>query len=263
LRGPTQPELTPNTFKKFILAVSLVTVLAAPLAGCSRTWDGVKDDWHNMTGGDGDDFYSIDNAGDVIVELAGEGSDTAVLSVSYVFDPTSEIETISFSNTLALNVTATDTDNLITGTASATRISALDGNDVIFGLGGADSIDAGAGDDTITGGAGQDTIRGGTGADLFIIENITPFIADIIQDFNISTDNDVLDISALLSGYDPLTDVLTDFVRILDSGPNSLVQVDVNGTAGAPTFVTVAILQGITGLTGEAALVASGNLIVS
>lgn len=44
-----------NTFKKFILAVSLVTVLVAPLAGCSRTWDGVKDDWHNMTGGDGDE----------------------------------------------------------------------------------------------------------------------------------------------------------------------------------------------------------------
>lgn len=44
-----------NTFKKFILAFSLVTILAAPLAGCSRTWDGVKDDWHNMTGGDGDE----------------------------------------------------------------------------------------------------------------------------------------------------------------------------------------------------------------
>jgi predicted small secreted protein len=44
-----------NTFKKFILATSLIATLAAPLAGCSRTWDGVKDDWHNMTSGDGDE----------------------------------------------------------------------------------------------------------------------------------------------------------------------------------------------------------------
>jgi predicted small secreted protein len=44
-----------NTFKKFILAVSLVATLAAPLAGCSRTWDGVKEDWHNVTSGDGDE----------------------------------------------------------------------------------------------------------------------------------------------------------------------------------------------------------------
>lgn len=44
-----------NTFKKFILAVSLVTVLAAPLAACSRTWDGIKEDWHNVTSGDGDE----------------------------------------------------------------------------------------------------------------------------------------------------------------------------------------------------------------
>jgi hypothetical protein len=52
-------------------------------------------------------------------------------------------------------------------------------------------------------------------------------------------------------------------VRIIDSGANSLVQVDANGTTTPGGFITVAILQGITGLTGEAALVASGNLIVS
>lgn len=44
-----------NTFKKFILATSLIATLAAPLAGCSRTWDGIKDDWHNVTSGDGDE----------------------------------------------------------------------------------------------------------------------------------------------------------------------------------------------------------------
>lgn len=216
-----------------------------------------------MTGGDDDDGYFIDNAGDVVVELAGEGDDFAAISVSYVFDSTSEIEHIFMTGANPLNVTATDTDNFIEGTASANRISALDGDDFIAGYGGADSIDAGGGDDTIEGGAGQDTMRGGTGADTFYIEFTSPVIVDIIQDFNVSTDNDVLDISDFLANYDPLTDVLTDFVRIIDSGANSLVQVDANGTTTPGGFITVAILQGITGLTGEAALVASGNLIVS
>jgi Ca2+-binding RTX toxin-like protein len=217
----------------------------------------------NMVGGDGDDNYFIDNAGDIVTDVTGDGSDLATITVSYVFDPTSEIEIILMGNTNPLNVMATDTDNFIIANVAANRISALDGDDLIFGGGGADSIDAGAGDDTISGGSGQDTIRGGAGADYFFIDMTSPVISDIIQDFNVVTDNDVLDISDFLSAYDPLTDVLTDFVRIIDSGANSLVQVDANGATTPGGFVTVAILQGITGLTGEAALVASGNLIVS
>ncbi len=37
---------------KLVLCLGLLTLLSAPLAGCSSTWGGMKQDWHNMTGSD-------------------------------------------------------------------------------------------------------------------------------------------------------------------------------------------------------------------
>jgi hypothetical protein len=37
---------------KFVLCLGLLTLLSAPLAGCSSTWGGMKQDWHSMTGSD-------------------------------------------------------------------------------------------------------------------------------------------------------------------------------------------------------------------
>jgi len=72
-----------------------------------------------------------------------------------------------------------------------------------------------------------------------------------------------LDVSQLLSGYDPLADAITDFVRIADNGTNSTMAIDVDGSANGTSFVNVAVLYGVTGLTDEAALRANGTLIAS
>ena len=145
---------------------------------------------------------------------------------------------------------------------------ALDGNDYVYANGGDDILYGGdgsdwlygdAGNDIIFGGAGVDMLYGNAGSDVFVFEALTAFShSDNIQDFKLS-DNDKLDISDLLEGYDPLTDAITDFVQITESGSNSYLNVDADG--GADNFVQVAYIYNQTGLTDEDALVTSGNLI--
>ncbi len=36
--------------KKFVMCLGLLAVCALPLSACSGTWDGMKEDWHDMTG---------------------------------------------------------------------------------------------------------------------------------------------------------------------------------------------------------------------
>lgn len=114
----------------------------------------------------------------------------------------------------------------------------------------------------MSGGLGNDTLYGGAGDDIFVFEaeNIASSI-DTIADFNITTEFDRIDISDLLQGYDPLTHAITDWVEITTSGSNSILKVDTNGSGN--NFVQIATITGVTGLTDEAALVTSGNLIVT
>lgn len=115
---------------------------------------------------------------------------------------------------------------------------------------------------TLAGGEENDTLYGSDGTDIFDFDHIGNQNADTIEDFDSSADS--LDLRDLLTAYDPVTDAITDFVRITDQGGGSEVKVD---TAGNGNFNgnarLVADISGVTGLTDEAALEAAGNLITS
>ena len=83
---------------------------------------------------------------------------------------------------------------------------------------------------------------------------------DIINDFS-KTQFDTINIANLLQGYNPATKAITDFVEITTSGSDSILKIDADG--GANGFVQIATIRGVVGLTDEAALVASGNLIAA
>ena len=142
---------------------------------------------------------------------------------------------------------------------SIENIIGSDYADHITGSDGGNKLYAESGDDVIYGGAGSDTMYGGSGADTFVF-GATDSIGyiDTIDDFS-TAQGDKLDLSDLISTYDPVTDAITDFIQITDSGNNSIVSVDIDG--GADNFVQVATLNDITGLTDEDALETSGNLI--
>lgn len=114
---------------------------------------------------------------------------------------------------------------------------------------------------TLNGQDGQDDLYGSGGSDIFLFESASAFNdIDTINNFK-TGQNDAIDISDLLSGYDPLTDLITDFVEITDSGSDSILKVDTTGSGSFGAGTQIATIIGVTGLTDELALETAGNLI--
>ncbi|MBI2233604.1 MAG: type I secretion C-terminal target domain-containing protein [Micavibrio aeruginosavorus] len=134
---------------------------------------------------------------------------------------------------------------------------------MIDGSLGNDTLHGGDGVDSLYGGDGLDTLYGDAGADLFVFEAASAYNnVDVIQDFS-TGQGDAINLSDLLELYNPVSDAITDFVQITTSGSNSSVFVDRDGLASTYGFSQIATISGVTGLTDEAALVTSGNLIVT
>lgn len=120
-----------------------------------------------------------------------------------------------------------------------------------------DTLYGGSGNDTLIGGAGNDVLYGGDGSDIFTFTE-KDFSFDHIKDFFAGAGGDMLDISEILEGYDPLTDAIADFVKVTNGGKT--LQINDSGTAGEE-FRTVAVFDNSIGSLDD--LVHNGNLIVS
>src|SRR4030095_16469953 len=90
-----------------------------------------------MTGGVGNDTYLVDDAGDVVTELAGEGTDSVQSSITYALGANVENLTLTGNNTI--NGTGNTLANTLRGNI---------GNNI---------LDGGTGADTMIGRAGNDT----------------------------------------------------------------------------------------------------------
>lgn len=141
-----------------------------------------------MVGGLGNDTYIVDNAGDVIVEAANAGVDTARSSVSYVLP--GHVENLVLTGTANINGTGNTLANTITGNA---------GNNTLNGGAGADQLLGGGGNDVLIGGPGNDLLTGGPGNDFFRFNSRTEGI-DTITDFSkVSGNTDKIQV--LASGF--------------------------------------------------------------
>lgn len=196
-----------------------------------------------MTGGTGNDVYYVDVSGDATLEtiLPSGGIDTVHSTINWTMQ--TGIENLILEG-LAIRGTGNGLNNAITGNALNNVLSASSGND------------------TLTGGDGSDTLTGGSGTDTFVFESGMTGI-DMIKDFKL-VENDKLDLSDLLTAFDPLADAITDFVQITRSGVYSQLAVDEDGLAGGVNFVQIAnMYTGKQDLTDEALLLANGNIIAS
>ena len=100
-----------------------------------------------MVGGAGDDTYRIDQAGDVVLEAAGEGSDTVQSAIGYTL--ADDLEHLTLTGTAAIDGTGNEADNILRGNSAANLLTGAGGNDTLIGGGGADRLSGGAGQDTL------------------------------------------------------------------------------------------------------------------
>jgi hypothetical protein len=91
-----------------------------------------------LTGGAGNDTYYVDNAGDVVIEVAGGGTDTVNSSLDYSLLNT-ELENLTLSGTAAINATGNTLNNVLIGNANANNLNGGEGADTLIGGLGQDS----------------------------------------------------------------------------------------------------------------------------
>ena len=112
-----------------------------------------------LIGGAGNDTYTIDNAGDAVTELAGEGTDLVNASASYTL--ANHVENLTLTGSSALSATGNALDNVLTGNS---------GNNTLTGA---------AGNDTLNGGSGSDTLVGGQGDDTFVVAQTGDVVTEL------------------------------------------------------------------------------------
>ena len=163
-----------------------------------------------MLGGSGNDIYSVDSAGDRVIEGRNAGVDTVSTSVSgHILSANVEALVLRGSaltgkgNGLANSLTGNSRDNTLSGQAGndtlaggagSDRLSGGTGNDQLIGGSGADSLSGGDGRDDLSGGRGADVLSGGRGADSFLFSTaLGRTEVDRITDFSVADDTIQLD----------------------------------------------------------------------
>jgi serralysin len=195
-----------------------------------------------MTGGAGDDLIMGNSGNDRI--LADAGNDRIIGGSGF--------DTLDFSgwgNGVQVDLNA----NVATGAGTdyVKGIEAVAGTayaDVLSGNKGANTLDGGAGDDVLRGRGGADTLTGGAGNDTFVwyakdLKDGVDHITDFAQ-------GDVIDLHNMFKGIGG-----DDLVRVTDSAEGLRISARVG-----ESFVDVAVLDGVHGLTAEN-LLASGALL--
>ncbi len=140
------------------------------------------------------------------------------------------------------------------------------GKDILSGDSGVDVLNGGDGDDILNAKGFADTLIGGLGADIFVlepIENSRSFEPVTLSDFNLS-EGDRINISKFLDIYDPVNQVVTDYIRIVSIGDDTFLSIDTDGSGVGSFWQEIAILNGAKGLTENVAtLIDQGALVIS
>ncbi|MEK8032071.1 hypothetical protein AACH06_14690 [Ideonella sp. DXS29W] len=151
LKGTASINGTGNAGNNSLMGNSAGNILRGE-AGYDRLDGGLGAD--TMIGGADSDFYTVDNARDVVTEAANQGTDLVTSSVSYTLG--AEVENLTLADVVtALNATGNAANNTLKGNWK---------------------------DNILDGKGGADTMEGGPGDDIYIVDNVGDSILDGTDD---------------------------------------------------------------------------------
>ena len=157
-------------------------------AGQDRLIGGSSDDYldggtgaDTMIGGAGNDVYIVDDAGDVVTELADGGVDEVRTTLG-TYALGDNVENLTYAGAAAFTGTGNALDNVITGGAYGNTLSGGAGNDTLIGGAGKDVLDGGEGDDFLDGKGGADTMRGGAGNDTYVVDTAGDVVTELANE---------------------------------------------------------------------------------
>jgi Ca2+-binding RTX toxin-like protein len=206
-----------------------------------------------MNGGSGNDTYYVENAGDSVIEAAGQGNDRILTSVSVTLSAGQEIETLSAVDPAAMS--ALD----LTGNAVGQTIGGNAGANVLIGGGGADYLVGFGGNDVLVGNAdAASTLQGGTADDWYYVSRTGDSIVEFAGEGN---DRVLTSVSFTLSAsqsIETLSAADAAATTILDLTGNALAQV-IGGNAAANILTGGGGADYIVGFGGDDILVGNAD----
>lgn len=121
---------------------------------------------NTLAGGVGNDVYYVQNSGDVVSEVVGEGTETIFTTATFNMETNADqVEILTLQGTLGIGGTGNALANTVNGNSGANLVFGRAGADTIFGNAGNDIIHGEDDNDTLFGNAGTDTVFGGAGVD--------------------------------------------------------------------------------------------------
>ena len=197
-----------------------------------------------MRGNGGNDTYFVDNAGDVIDENPGGGTDTVRSSVSYNLGI--EVERLVLTGG-AIEGGGNALDNVIVGNTQ---------NNTLRGFSGNDRLEGRTGDDQLFGGLGNDILYGQEGADGFRFESALDANTnvDTLADF-VSADDTIFLKNSIFTEAGPNGTLSEDaFVegtaaadaedRIIYDSASGFIYYDADGAGGAEQILFARVSPG-------------------